>query len=130
VVAGRTARLVTSQLPAGCPPTGDPDPIVRQFTEFDHDDPNRVTMSGVAFPYYAAIYLNTGLKTVDDVRWTAAHETAHLAGAAYDSEDAADGFAARFTGLTGTATRGGGNALEWHPNRASISTNVWELRTA
>jgi hypothetical protein len=91
-----TARRAADEFGIGRPAA------VRWFSEFHYDDPDKVTLSGVAFPYYGAIYLNTGLKTFDDVRFTAAHETAHLAGAAYDSEEAADRFAARFV-----AERGG-----------------------
>lgn len=44
-VAHCTARQVARQL-------GIPDPIVRWFPEFDYDDPAKITLSGVAFPYY------------------------------------------------------------------------------
>jgi hypothetical protein len=120
-----TARKAADELGIGRPAA------VRWFKEFHYDDPDRVTLSGVAFPYYDAIYLNTGLRTVDDVRWTAAHETAHLAGPAYDSEEAADGFAARFTGAGAPQTHGpDGGDIQWIRSHAPISTNYWELRTA
>jgi hypothetical protein len=102
-VTRATVRQVARQL-------GIPDPIVRWFTEFHYDDPNKITLSGVAFPYFGAIYLNRGL-SVRDVPYVAAHEVAHLGG--YDSEDAADRFAARFV-----AERGGGRA-------ASVGDVVW-----
>jgi hypothetical protein len=124
-LARSTARRAADELGIGRPAA------VRWFYELDYSEPERVTLSGVAFPYYAAIYLNTGLKRADDVRWTAAHETAHLAGSAYDSEDTADGFAARFTGQQGcTVTRASGDDIQWLPSCAPVNTNYWELRTA
>ena len=115
-MARATARQLARQL-------GVPDPIVRWFTEFDYYDPNKITLSGVAFPYYGAIYMNRGLP-VRDIPYVAAHEVAHLRG--YDSEDAADGFAARIVADHSGPTHGSsvGHDIVWRGSGAGWRETV------